>query len=199
MKVWIRSPYRSITRAKFSFSTTILPQSRQPRSNLPPNLPLLNPTPDSSSRLVQAASGRGGRSGRGGDLLWRWGNPKNYHHGGGDGASSSTSSRQQLFQQHNAHWIENDLKLTAAPAASPPSSSSSHHHHNPGILIFNNRPTSTFSTVVELELPSPDISTGGYPSPSTPHETFLPASPKWSYQEREKHLLISSSPHLASR
>ena len=30
-----------------------------------------------------------------GDLLWRWGNPKNY------GADSS----QKLFGQHNAHWI----------------------------------------------------------------------------------------------
>ncbi len=35
---------------------------------------------------------------RGGDFLYRWGNPENYHRG--------DSSTQKLFGQHDVRWIE---------------------------------------------------------------------------------------------
>ena len=38
-------------------------------------------------------------AGPGGDLLYRWGNPQNYHRG--------DETDQKLFWQHDARWIEN--------------------------------------------------------------------------------------------
>ena len=52
---------------------------------------------DHSTTTREAAGHSGGRAGRGGDILYRWGNPANYRFGGKDG--------QKLFYQHDARWV----------------------------------------------------------------------------------------------
>lgn len=80
---------------------------------------------DHTTTTAQAAGHFGGMAGRGGDLLYRWGNPAAYQSGGADD--------QKLFFQHDAQWIDNFLIPT-----------------NPNygkIAVFNNRVGSNFSTV----------------------------------------------------
>ncbi len=54
---------------------------------------------DHSTTTIQAAGHSGGNSNKGGDFLWRWGNPQVYRQG--------TEANQKLFFQHNAMWVEN--------------------------------------------------------------------------------------------
>ena len=78
---------------------------------------------DHSTTTSEAASHSGGTSGKGGDLIFRWGNPMAY--GMGD------STDIQLFYQHDAHWIDRELDPTAADYGK--------------IMVFNNRQGEDFS------------------------------------------------------
>jgi hypothetical protein len=85
---------------------------------------------DHSTTKAEAAGHSGGRGGKGGDLLYRWGNPRTHRAG--------TKEDQRLFSAHSAHWIGPGL---------------------PGeghVLVFNNgsgRPGGNHSSVEELVLP----------------------------------------------
>ena len=52
---------------------------------------------DHGTTRAEAASDRGGRRGRGGEILYRWGNPSVY--GRGD------ASERRLVYQHDARWV----------------------------------------------------------------------------------------------
>ncbi len=92
---------------------------------------------DHSTSTAEARTSMGGRLGRGGDLLYRWGNPRAYGRGG--------SIDQQLFRQHDARWID-----TGHPRAG-------------SITVFNNgigRPGTDFSEA--MIIPSIYDSDSGY-------------------------------------
>jgi hypothetical protein len=114
---------------------------------------------DHSTTTEEARGHTGGRWGKGGDILYRWGNPRTYRNG--------TKLDQRLFFQHNVQWI-----AAGCPGAGR-------------LLVFNNgsqRQPEEHSSVDELEPPIDQA--GNYlrreGAPLGPNE------PHWSYAAPNK-------------
>jgi hypothetical protein len=111
---------------------------------------------DHSTTTAQARGSSGGRSGKGGDLLYRWGNPQAYGRG--------TESDRRLGFQHDARWIPRNY-----PGAG-------------NLMIFSNRgggpgPNAGRTTVYEI---APPVDGGGRYT-LAPNRPFGPADVVWSY------------------
>ena len=121
---------------------------------------------DRSTTAAEAAGRQGGDYGRGGDLLYRWGNPRAHRAG--------TAADQRLFWPHNAHWIAPEL---------------------PGggnILLFNNGDEfegfyRDYSEILEVDYPLGDDRFGAWPA----GQRLPPERSTWRYSAEPASELLS--------
>jgi len=108
---------------------------------------------DHGTTTAQARTHSGGRRGRGGDLLYRWGNPLTYRAG--------TSADQRYFQQHDVEWVPDGY-----PGAG-------------NLTAFNNGlGRGDYSTVDEFV---PEVTSGG-DYPTVAGTALGPKNFTWTYQ-----------------
>ena len=108
---------------------------------------------DHSTSPQQSAGHFGGRYGKGGDFLYRWGNPANYGRGSEDD--------RKLFEQHDVQWI-----LPGFPGAG-------------NLLVFNNGGDDSRPYTTAVEFSSDVNPDGSYEAQDG--EPYGPEAPVWEY------------------
>lgn len=124
---------------------------------------------DHSVNTKEAAGHTGGKCGKGGDLLYRWGNPQVYQRG--------LPKDQILFGQHDAMWVPEGL-----PGAG-------------NITMFNNgegRKGDNYSTIEEIKPPLKKDGTYELEE----GQAYGPAKATWTYAAEKKTDFYS--PYLSS-
>ncbi len=109
---------------------------------------------DHSTTTEEATGHTGGTYGKGGDILYRYGNPQVYDRG--------SAADQMLWRQHDAHWIPEGMPDAGA------------------IMIFNNgldRPTA-FS---EIDVIAPPVDAPGFYTIGM-GEAYGPSDKVWNYR-----------------
>ena len=109
---------------------------------------------DHSTTTEEAAGHTSGNTGKGGDILYRWGNPQVYKKG--------LSSDQQLFAQHDVQWIETG-------------------HPDEGKLIVFNNGNGRYPAYSSVDIIEPPKDNGSYVL--QPNGTFGPLTPSWSWNQ----------------
>ena len=115
---------------------------------------------DHSTTISESRGHTGGKSGKGGDILYRWGNAQTYQAG--------SRMEQRLFNQHSVQF------LRQVPGDGK-------------ILLFNNGkvPNRKWSTIDEIELPETEPNSGIYVKDKK--NGFGPEGPAWSYGPKANH------------
>ncbi|MEI7724811.1 MAG: aryl-sulfate sulfotransferase [Bacteroidota bacterium] len=106
---------------------------------------------DHSTTTAESAGHTGGVHGKGGDLLYRWGNPLTY--------GAGTVSNQKYFEQHDVEWIKPDC-----PGAGD-------------LLCFNNGVNRDYSSIDQIT-PPVDVN-GNYPLVTG--NAWGPVNLTWTY------------------
>jgi hypothetical protein len=117
---------------------------------------------DHNTTTREAAGHTGGKHGKGGDLIYRWGNPAAYGCG--------TTRDKQLVQQHDAQWI---------PADSP---GAGH------LTIFNNGYDRGYSSIEEIV---PPVDANGHYLLDA-GKAYGPEKPVWHYEAKNRTDFFSS-------
>ncbi len=108
---------------------------------------------DHSTTITEAASHSGGKYGKGGDILYRWGNPAAYKNG--------IKADQKFFLPHNATWIPKG------------------YNDGGDIMIFNNG-LGRFPSYSSVEIITPATTSAGVYNSKLP---YGPSKQKWIYKD----------------